>query len=197
MLGNNTIKYISDTQHLNIICIISYFDIFPFFQHYFHYNICAIILISLHRTTGPSRCLFIDIYNTFVVLTTNKPRLFTVVILLHRILRQQYGRMLRLGGWGGGEGGRCGFFLSITSSCALRDPRRYRKTGCGRCEEEISAQRAREKGGRGMGSAPVSPSLARRTPKTSLVREREIEDSVGLPSGCGWMGSLGQDRRTI
>ena len=102
-----------------------------------------------------------------------------------------------LGGWGGGEGGRCGFFLSITSSCALRDPRRYRKTGCGRCEEEISAQRAREKGGRGMGSAPVSPSLARRTPKTSLVREREIEDSVGLPSGCGWMGTLGRNRRTI
>ena len=31
MLGNITIRYIIDTQHLNIIHIISYFDIFPFF----------------------------------------------------------------------------------------------------------------------------------------------------------------------
>ena len=30
MLGNSTIVHICDTQHLNILCIISYFDIFPF-----------------------------------------------------------------------------------------------------------------------------------------------------------------------
>ena len=31
MLGNITIKYICDTQHLNFICLISYFDMLPFF----------------------------------------------------------------------------------------------------------------------------------------------------------------------
>ena len=45
MLGNSTVRYICDTRNLNIICIILYFDIFPFIQHYFHYNIYAIILI--------------------------------------------------------------------------------------------------------------------------------------------------------
>ena len=67
-----------------------------FFEHYFHYNIYAIILIILNRTTGPSRCIFFDIYNTIVVITTNKPHLFIVVIILHRIPRQKYGQMLRL-----------------------------------------------------------------------------------------------------
>ena len=38
----------------------------------------------------------LHIYNTFVVLTTNKPRLFTVIILFHHIFCQQYGIMLRL-----------------------------------------------------------------------------------------------------
>ena len=83
MLGNSTIRYISDKQHLNIICIISYFDIFHFFDNYLHYNIIDIILISLHRTAGPSRCLFFDINDKFVVITTNKPQLFNVVIWLH------------------------------------------------------------------------------------------------------------------
>ena len=73
MLDNSTIGYIYDIQHLNIICIISYFEIFPFLKHYFHYNIYAIILISLHHTAGPSHCPFFDIYNTIVVLKTYKP----------------------------------------------------------------------------------------------------------------------------
>ena len=38
----------------------------------------------------------LHIYNTYIVLTTNKPRIFTVVILLRLILLQQYGRTLRL-----------------------------------------------------------------------------------------------------
>ena len=80
MLGDSTIIYICNTQYLNIICIISYFNTYPFFQHYFHYNIYTIILISLHRTAGPLCCLFFDIYNTCVVLTTDKPRPFMVVI---------------------------------------------------------------------------------------------------------------------
>ena len=92
MLVNSTIRYIFDIQYLNITCIILHFVIFPFFKHYFHYNIYAILLIILHRTAGPSRCLFFDIYNKFVVLTNNKPQLFTVVIWLHCILRQQYGQ---------------------------------------------------------------------------------------------------------
>ena len=96
ILGNSTIRYICYTQHLNIMCIIFYFNIFPFFKHYLHYNIYAIILISLHLNSGPSRYLFFDIYNNFFVLTPDKPRLFTVVIWLHRILRQQYGRTLGL-----------------------------------------------------------------------------------------------------
>ena len=81
MLGNSNIRYIFDTQHLNILCIISYFDIFPFFsKHYFHHNIYAIVLVNLHRTAGPSHFLFFDIYNTFVALTTDKLQLFTVVV---------------------------------------------------------------------------------------------------------------------
>ena len=96
MLGDSTIRYICDTQHLSIICIISYFDTIPFFEHYFHYNIYAIILISLHRAAGPSRCLLFAILNTCVVLSTDKPGLFMFFILLDRILRQQYGQNLRL-----------------------------------------------------------------------------------------------------
>ena len=59
MLDNSTIRYICDTYNLNIICILSYFNIFSFLKHYLHYNIYAIILITLHRNTGPSRCIFL------------------------------------------------------------------------------------------------------------------------------------------
>ena len=72
MLGDITIRYIYDTQHLNIICIISYSEIFPFSGHYYHYNIYAIILIGLHCNAGPSYFLFFVIRNTFVVLKTGK-----------------------------------------------------------------------------------------------------------------------------
>ena len=72
MLGDITIRYIYDTQHLNIICIISYFDIFPIFCHYYYYNTYAIILIRLQRTAGPSCCQFFVICNTFAVCKTNK-----------------------------------------------------------------------------------------------------------------------------
>ena len=58
MLGNSTIRYICDTHHLNIIYNLLYFDIFPFCRVFPPYNIIAIILMSLHRTDGPSRCLF-------------------------------------------------------------------------------------------------------------------------------------------
>ena len=96
ILCNSTIRYICYAHNLNIICIILYFDMFTFFRYYYHYNIYAIILISPHRTDGTSCCLFFDIYNKFIVLTTDKPRLFTVVIWLHRILCQQYWKKLRL-----------------------------------------------------------------------------------------------------
>ena len=96
MLGNSTIIYICDAQHLNIIYIILYSSILHFFfEHYFNCNIYDIILIILHHNYGPSRCLFFDIYNTFVVLTTNKPQLFMVIIWLHRIICQQYRQTLR------------------------------------------------------------------------------------------------------
>ena len=67
-----------------------------FFRDFPPSNIIAIILTSLHRTGGPSCCLLFDIYNSSVVLRTDKPQLFTVVIWLHCILCQQYGRTLRL-----------------------------------------------------------------------------------------------------
>ena len=72
------------------------FQYVSFFKHYFHYNIILIILINLHRIDEPSRCLFYDMNNIFVVLTTNKSRLFTVVIWLHCIRHQQYRQTLRL-----------------------------------------------------------------------------------------------------
>ena len=50
----------------------SYFDIFPFFEHYYHYNIYANIFISLHHTNGPSRCLLFVINNTSVICKTGK-----------------------------------------------------------------------------------------------------------------------------
>ena len=43
-----------------------------FFEHYYHYNIYAIILFSLHRTAGPSYCLFYVIHDKFVVCKTGK-----------------------------------------------------------------------------------------------------------------------------
>ena len=67
MLGDSTIRYIYDTQNLNIIGIISYSEMFPFLENYSHYNIYAMILISLHRTAGPSRCIFFVLSNTFFV----------------------------------------------------------------------------------------------------------------------------------
>ena len=41
-----------------------------FFENYYHCNIYAIILISLHHTTRPSHFLFFVIRNTFVVFKT-------------------------------------------------------------------------------------------------------------------------------
>ena len=71
-LGESTIICIYDTQHLNIICIISYSDIFPYFQHYYHYNIYVIILMSLHCTAVTSSCLLFVIHNKFIVCNTGK-----------------------------------------------------------------------------------------------------------------------------
>ena len=58
IVRDSTIRYIFDAQHLNIIHIILYFDIFPFFENFFLYNIISILLISLHCTAGHSCCLF-------------------------------------------------------------------------------------------------------------------------------------------
>ena len=71
-LGDSTIRYIYDTQHLIIICIIPFSDIFPFSENTYHYNIYAIILFRLHRISGPSHFLLVVICNTFVVLKTGK-----------------------------------------------------------------------------------------------------------------------------
>ena len=38
----------------------------------------------------------LNIYNTFIILMTNKPQLFTVVVLFYHIFFQKYGQMLHL-----------------------------------------------------------------------------------------------------
>ena len=48
------------------------FQHISFLEYYYHYNIYAIVLIRLHRTAGPSRCLFFIICNVFVVCKTSK-----------------------------------------------------------------------------------------------------------------------------
>ena len=64
-LGNCTIRYISDSQHLNMICIITYSDLITFFWYYFQYNIYVNIYISLHRTTVRSHFIsFTDLQYT-------------------------------------------------------------------------------------------------------------------------------------
>ena len=71
VLGDSTIRYIYDTHNFNIICIISHSDIFPFLSSLSLQHICY-YLISLHRTTGPSRCLLFVICNTFLIRKTGK-----------------------------------------------------------------------------------------------------------------------------
>ena len=168
-LGYCTIRYIYDTFHLNIICLISYFDIFTFFrvlfplQHICYYfnkptpyylNLtlsivyiftiylpflrpinhnysrflfdyisysanntgrrCAVIIyrhkgkcdvliiiiliycLSRQVPLYPHVVYCLRIYNKSVVLTTDKPQLFTVVVLFHHVFYQQYGRTLHL-----------------------------------------------------------------------------------------------------
>ena len=66
MLRAIAIRYIYDTPHLNIICIISYSDIFHFFRAY------TIILISLQRTAGPSCCLLFVIRKKISIIKNGK-----------------------------------------------------------------------------------------------------------------------------
>ena len=67
-LGNSTIIYICDTQHLNIIPTISYLDIFNFF---IVINITPYKLLFYSAYTvplDPSRCLFVGIINIIIIL---------------------------------------------------------------------------------------------------------------------------------
>ena len=54
------------------------------------------IFLSLWVSLEPHVVDCFNIYNTFVVLTIDKPRILSVVIVLHHIIRQQYGQTLRL-----------------------------------------------------------------------------------------------------
>ena len=47
---------------------------FLFLEHYYHYKIYAIILISPRRTSGPSNCLFFVIPTIIVVHKTGKTK---------------------------------------------------------------------------------------------------------------------------
>ena len=60
---------------------------FIFFRYYYCYNIYAIILISLHRTSGPSSCLCFDIWNIFFVHKTSKTATIhgCCLIILHTL----------------------------------------------------------------------------------------------------------------
>ena len=58
-----------------------------FFEHYYHYNIYAIILISLHLTSEPSICLFFVICDKFFVHKTGKNATIhsCCLIILHNL----------------------------------------------------------------------------------------------------------------
>ena len=58
--------------------------------------ILLIFYLSCCVTLDPHIIDCLHIYNKFVVLTIDKPRLFTVVFLFHHIFCQQYGQTLRL-----------------------------------------------------------------------------------------------------
>ena len=74
--------------------------VFVIHQHKGKCNLLIIILLLFCL----SRCLPLEphvvdslhIYNTLVVLITDKPRQFTVIVLFHHILFQQYSQNLRL-----------------------------------------------------------------------------------------------------
>ena len=94
MLDNSTIRKKIDTHHLNIVCILSYFDQFLFFALFPLQHICYYFnQPTSYRWTLPLSILW---YLFFFVLTNDKPRLLTVVIWFHHTLRQQYRKTLRL-----------------------------------------------------------------------------------------------------
>ena len=76
---------------IHIIWILSVLYCIPiyllFFEHYYHYKRYAIILISLHRTAGPSRCLLFVICNKSVVRKTGKTATIhgCCLIILHTL----------------------------------------------------------------------------------------------------------------
>ena len=53
-----------------------------FSKNYYHYNIYAIILISLHHTARPSGCLLLVIRNKFIVRKTGKTTTIHVCCLI-------------------------------------------------------------------------------------------------------------------
>ena len=59
-------------------------------------TILLIFCLSCRVPLYPNVFYYLHIYNTFVVLTTDKPRLFTVVVLFHRIFFQKVGQTLLL-----------------------------------------------------------------------------------------------------
>ena len=67
-----------------------------FFKHYYHYTINNIILISLHRTAVPSRCLFFVIQNKIFIQNI----VITATIYVYHSIPshnfQQYGQTLCL-----------------------------------------------------------------------------------------------------
>ena len=64
-LVTSTIRYICDTQHLDIISIISCFNKFLFLKQYYHYTIYDIILISVHSTYG-SFTLYFSCHSQYI-----------------------------------------------------------------------------------------------------------------------------------
>ena len=64
-LGNSTVICIYDTQHFHIICIILYFNIFPFFWALLPLQHMCYYFIQLHRTAG-TFTLFICCYLKYI-----------------------------------------------------------------------------------------------------------------------------------
>ena len=65
---------------MNFICLILYSGLFPFFKHYYEYNIYVNIYISIKRTTFRHIVCCLHIYDTLVSLLTNTTWLYNVAV---------------------------------------------------------------------------------------------------------------------
>ena len=78
--------YISDSKHLDIICIISYSKLSPFFLHYYQYNIYVNIYISLNHNNVRHIVGCLNIHDTLVSISTDPTQVYNVVVTYHHTI---------------------------------------------------------------------------------------------------------------